>query len=153
MNDRETKVLTAFAISAGVGILAIPIGLYFTEKKKADAEIEKAKIQKEYPAEYWQAKEAKAKADAEVKKAKIESDERLELDRRNRQDEEMARKREFEKNAPAEYWEQQRIAEEEKTKRELNRQRYQAEMETAKQHREAIKAGIDAAEKAVRYTR
>lgn len=149
MKDNEMKVLIGFAIFTGLGISTIPISRYLSDKKKAEAEVEKARIQKEYPAEYWKAKEAEAKADAEVKKAKIESEERLEIDRRTRNDEEVAQRRAFEKDAPAEYWEQQRIAEEEKTKRELNRQRYQAEMETARQHKEAIKAGIRAAEKAV----
>lgn len=150
MQNSETKLLIGLAICAGVGISVFPITMYFSDKKKHEAEIKRAEIEGQYPPEYWKAKEAEAKADAEVKKAKIESQERLEIDRRERQEAEVARKREYEMNAPTEYWEQKKVEEQEKTKRELNRQRYNAEMEAAKQHKEAIESGIRATERAIK---
>ena len=124
------------------------------EEKKHEldrqTELEIAQIKKSYPPEYWTAQAAEAAANAEVKKARIESDERLELDRRTREDAEIIRKREFEKNAPAEYWEQKRIEEEEKTKREADKRRYEAELEATKLHSKALEESAKVAERAIR---
>ena len=128
---------------------------------EAEANIKKAEIEASYPPEYWQAKEAEAKANAEVKKAQIESDERLKLDARNREEEELKAIREFEKNAPDAYWEHKRVEEEEKTKRELNaeqektaremnKQRYETEQRLTSQNQELIRNGVSAAERAIR---
>ena len=150
MQDNEAKVMIAFAICAGLGISAFPISNYFIKKKQIEADIKKAEIEGQYPPEYWAAKEAESKANAEIEKAKIESDERLVIDLRNRDENERAKKREFEMNAPSEYWEQKKVEEEEITKRRANDQRYKAEVEAAKQHQQTIESGIRAAERAVR---
>lgn len=118
-------------------------------------------IKKEYPPEYWTAKAEEAKAKAETDKARIESEERLKIDERIRRDAEIAAKREFEKDAPAEYWEQRRIEQEEQTKREADRRRYEAEKESdrmryeaetesARLHKQAIEASAKAAERALK---
>ena len=83
-------------------------------------------IEKEYPPEYWLAK--KAAEEASIKKHEIDvaSRERLSLDKREREDKARKEKTSFELNAPPEYWESKKVAEQEKTRREINRQ--QAEM-------------------------
>ena len=112
------------------------------EEKKYEndrqTKIEIAQIKKSYPPEYWTAQAAEAAAKAEIEKARIESRERLELDQRRRADVEIANKREFEKSAPAEYWKQKRIEEEEKTKRDADKRRYEAELEATKLHSKAL---------------
>lgn len=150
MQDLEKKVLIGFGIFAGLGFLTIPITNYAIKKKQLEADIKKAEIEGQYPSEYWEAKKAEAEATASVKKAQIESEERLVIDLRKRGDEEAARKREFEKTAPPEYWEQQRVEEEERTKRELNEQRYKTEREAAKQHQKAIEYGFKTTERVLR---
>ena len=147
-NENKTIAIAAIGICA---FIAIPIVAHqVSAKRNADVELKKAELEAGYPPEYWQAKKAEAEAKAEVKKAKIESDERLELDRRERHQVEIADKRAFEKNAPAEYWEQKKIEAEEQTKRELNMQRYNAEQEMARQHNELLQKGFTATARALR---
>jgi len=142
----SNKVVALFGL-AGIGVLCG--ALIFSRKMTEDAytkekelkyqtDLEIARIKKSYPPEYWNAKAAEAASKADVEKARIESKERLELDQRARKDAEIIRKREFEKNAPTEYWEQKRIEEEEKTKREADKRRYEAELETTKLHSKAL---------------
>lgn len=150
MNVSTNQLILGGICAGGAAIAAVSAGSYFTKKKELDTQVEKAKIEGTYPPEYWAAKEAQAKADAEVKKAELEYKHQLEIDRRNRDDAEVALRREFEKSAPAEYWEQKRIEAEEKTKRELNKQRYEAERETAKQQRQAMDATVRMAEQALK---
>lgn len=141
----NTNVIFAIGI---VGIFTIPsISSYFAKKHAAEIDLKKAELEASYPPEYWLSKQAIAEAEAEINRAKIESDERLALDSRNRKDAEKAALREFEKNAPAEYWEQKRIESEEQTKRELNKQRYNSEQVIAKQHQQAIEQGLRATER------
>lgn len=151
MNSNETKVLMALfggiALLGGIFITAD----YISKKQKNELELKKAELEASYPPEYWVAQQAKAEADAKTAQAKIESDERLKVDERERMDAEQARKRAFEKDAPAEYWEQKRIEEEEKTKRDLNRQRYESEKAIAQQHSELIREGAKAADRIARY--
>ena len=122
------------------------------QKKLADNELElkKAELEGTYPPEYWTAKAAQAEVDAMVRRASIESEERLKLDARNREDAEKEAIRKFEQNAPAEYWEQKRIEEEQKTKRESDQRRYEAEKEAAKLHNKAIEESAKAAERAIK---
>lgn len=153
----EAKVI----IACGACIAAVVGGVFIDknlkrkqelQKKLSDNELElkKAELEGSYPPEYWTAKAAQAEADAKVRQARIESEERLKLDERNRKDAEMEALREFEKNAPAEYWEQKRIEEEQKTKREADQRRYEAEKEAAKLHNKAIEESAKAAERALK---
>lgn len=149
MMTSETK----WFIFAGAGIaslIAIPtISDQINKRRDAKKELELAKIVGEYPSEYWVAKQAEADADAEVKKAQIESDERLKLDERNRAEAEAEKLREFEKDAPAEYWEQKRIESEAKAKMEIERERCRTEEKVAKLHRDTVADSARAAERAV----
>lgn len=151
MHTNETKVLIAmFGGITLIGGLCV-VSNYISKKQKNDADIKKAELEASYPPEYWVAQQAKAEAEAKTAQAKIESNERLAIDERQRRDIERMKKREFEKNAPTEYWEQKRIEEEEKTKRDLNRQRYESEKAIAQQHSELIKEGARAADRIARY--
>lgn len=120
------------------------------EMTNANNAIEKAKLEATYPPEYWLAKKAAEEANVEEEKAKIEATKQLELDKRDREDAEKAARREYEKNAPAEYWEQKRIAEEEKTKRDRARLQFEAEQEAARQHRQAIAEGAKVVDRALK---
>ena len=62
----------------------------------------------------------------------------MKIDERTRFDARKNAEREFEKNAPAEYWEQKRIEAEEATKRASNEARYKAERDMAKYHNDSI---------------
>lgn len=153
----EAKLAILFGVTIGAVIGGFAIDDYIRrrqdlQKKLADNELElkKAELEGTYPPEYWTAKAAKAEADAKVRQASIESEERLKLDARDRKDAEQEALREFEKNAPAEYWEQKRIIEEQKTKREADQRRYEAEKEAAKLHNRAIEESAKAAERALK---
>lgn len=153
----EAKLVILVGVAIGAVIGGFTIDDYIRrrqdlQKKLADNELElkKAELEGTYPPEYWSAKAAKAEADAIARKAQIESDERLELDARDRKAAEQAALREFEKSAPAEYWEQKRIEEEQKTKREADRRRFEAEQEAAKLHNKAIEESAKAAERALK---
>lgn len=153
----EAKLAILFGVAIGTVIGGFAIDDYIRrrqdlQKKLADNELElkKAELEGTYPPEYWTAKAAKAEADAKVRQASIESEERLKIDARNRKDAEQAALREFEKSAPAEYWEQKRIEEEQKTKREADQRRYEAEKEAAKLHNKAIEESAKAAERALK---
>lgn len=56
------------------------------------------------PDSYWEARKAEAAASVKKHEMDIASKERLTLDKRNREAEEAAAQREFEKTAPPEYW-------------------------------------------------
>lgn len=153
----EAKLAILFGVTIGAVIGGFAIDDYIRrrqelQKKLADNELElkKAELEGTYPPEYWTAKAAEAEADAKVRQASIESEERLKLDARNREEAEKKALREFEKNAPAEYWEQKRIEEEQKTKREADKRRYEAEQEAAKLHNRAIEESAKAAERALK---
>lgn len=122
------------------------------QKKLADNDLElkKAELEGTYPPEYWTAKAAEAEANAKIEQARIESQERLRIDERNRKTAELEAIREFEKSAPPEYWEQKRVEEEQKTKREADQRRYEAEKEAAKLHNKAIEESAKAAERAIK---
>lgn len=132
---------TIIAIASGCcGIVGIPALIHYLEKRDANAlEAKKAEIAAGYPPEYWEAEAAKAREKGETERAKIESDERLALDRRERETAEAEAKREFEKDAPDSYWEHKRVEEEERTRRELNKQRYEAELEAGRAHERILR--------------
>ena len=155
----EVKIfaICACGIAAVIGCISLnDILEKRQELKELEAknalELEKAKLEGTYPPEYWTAKAAEAEANAKVRQASIESEERLKLDARDREKAEKEALREFEKNAPAEYWEQKRIEEEEKTKRELNKQRYESEKLVAESHNEALKESARIAARAAERT-
>lgn len=161
----SNKVVALFGL-AGIG--AICGTAIFSKKMTEDAhakekelkyqtDLEIAQIKKSYPPEYWNAKAAEASAKADVEKARLESKERLELDLREREDIEKAYKRAFEKDAPAEYWEQKRIEETEKTKRQemeiedARRKRIEEqERYIARRNAEAFEKSAKSIERAVR---
>lgn len=152
----ESKLLLA-----GIGILVCPciVGYAIKSVKEVhenDAnrqlDLEKTKIQATYPPEYWNAKAAESAANAEIEKTRIERDERLVIDSRVRDSAEKEARRQFEMNAPEEYWAQKRIEEQERTKREADKLRYQAEEEAARQHRKAVEESARIAEKTIKRT-
>lgn len=135
MSTFSTKQL----IALGSFIVGIPTLAVYLGKRDANAlEAKKAELAAGYPPEYWEAEATKAREHEATERAKIESQERLTLDERERRTKEAEAKREFEKNAPESYWENRKALEEEKTKRELNKQRYEAEMAAQRAHRAAI---------------
>ena len=135
----ELKHIVAFG-SFALGIIGIPTLAYTYERNKAhDTDLKKAEIAAGYPAEYWEAEATKAREHEETERAKIASEERLRLDERERRSQEAAAKREFEANAPDEYWEHLKTIEEEETKRQLNKQRYESEMAAQKAHQAAVR--------------
>lgn len=64
----------------------------------------KARQLKEMPDSYWEAKKAEAQSAIEIRREELAQEERLTLDKRQREQEAAAAKREFEKAAPPEYW-------------------------------------------------
>jgi hypothetical protein len=153
----EAKVLIFVGVCAATVIGGFAVDDYIRrkqdlQKKISDNELElkKAELEGTYPPEYWTAKAAEAEADARVRQARIESEERLQLDARDRAEKEKEALRKFEQNAPAEYWEQKKFEEEEKTKRESDKRRFEAEQEAAKLHNKAIEESAKAAERAIR---
>ena len=161
----SNKVVALFGL-AGISVLCGALifskkmteDTYTKEKElKYQTDLEIARIKKSYPPEYWNAKAAEAAAKADVEKARIESKERLEIDQRKREEGERARQMAFEKDAPAEYWEQKRIEETEKTKRremeleDARRKRIEEqERYIAQRHAEAFEKGAKSIERAVR---
>lgn len=152
----EIKALAFCATVAGGILIFFGFNNYIEAKNElkehADDiayKLKKAELEASYPPEYWTAKAAEAEADAKVRQAKIESDERLKLDLRAREQAEKEAQRKYEQNAPAEYWQQKRVEQEEQTKRERDRLQYESEQEIAKQHRDAIKQGTRAVERAL----
>jgi len=108
MNDKN---YINFILGAIGSFTAVTISIIFRNIKKIDAE-------KEMPAEYWIAKKADTEAQVERYRIDVESRERLILDKRERDDAEKIRQREFELNAPQEYWDSKALEEREKTARE-----------------------------------
>lgn len=119
MTNVKIDERTAIAVvSAAIGAVA---GIFATRRydkvKKAELELATAKVQAEYPPEYWTAKAEEAKAELEIQRITTESSERLTLDERNRVAEKLKAQREFEKSAPPEYWAQKKVEEEERSRR------------------------------------
>lgn len=120
---------------AGISLMSLTcLGYCVTNKDRS--RLRQMEIELDYPPEYWISKASEAEANVEITKLKLESKERMELDQRTRDDQRIIDQREFEKNAPAEYWEAKKVREEEKTKREFNRQ----QMEMNKRQLETNKA-------------
>lgn len=148
----------------GLGALAIVAAAttYFLTDKKRQ-EVKKTEAEATLPPEYWQARVAEAKASIEKHRIDSESKERLTLDLRDREALEQANRREFEKSAPPEYWEHKKIAEEEATKRRIEklhvdadrdreRDRLDAEKAIAKSKSDAIKDSAKMVSKAISRT-
>lgn len=107
----DGKDYTNVILGAIGSFTALAISLIIRNIKQIDAETQ-------MPPEYWIAKKAETEAEIEKYRISEESRERLIIDQRERTDVEKARKREFEMNAPKEYWDSIAIAEREKTNRE-----------------------------------
>ena len=156
-------------IAAGLTIACVGICAYSylkkkdLETKKVEAELaakqielDKMETESKFPPEYWAAKKAETEASVEKHRIDQESSERLTIDSRNRADAEKAAKRDFEKDAPAEYWTHKKIEEEEKTRRhqmDLDdarlRRQARTEKEIAARNAEALASGAKSLERAI----
>lgn len=114
-NNDQFKLMFALGATA-IGAVAYSA----TANKRNDLKL--AKIEAEYSPEYWEAKKAEAEASVAKHRLEVEAEERLKIDQRVRNDERAKAIREFEKDAPAEYWENKRIEQEEETRRFQMRQ-------------------------------
>lgn len=129
--------LEAFVALGGLSIVSIAASYILTDGKRK--EVKKIEQQAKLPPEYWTAKVEEAKASVKKHQMDVESNERMTLDRRNREDAERTAKLEYEKNAPKEYWEHKRIMEEEKTKRDTEHERIRSEERLARKQAETIR--------------
>lgn len=105
MIDFDNKFFTALKWICGtvLGVAGVcVIGYVATDENRK--ELRQAEIEKEYPSEYWLARAAEENRMSKVDRLKIESDERLELDRRDREAVENDKQRAYELNAPEGYW-------------------------------------------------
>lgn len=110
MSNNYKDYITMFL--GGIGsFTAIAVALIIRSIKQSEVEAQ-------MPPEYWIARKAETEADVEKHRISEESNERLVIDLREREETEKARKREFELNAPDEYWQSLAVAEREKTARE-----------------------------------
>ena len=107
----DSKDYTNIILGAIGSFTAFAIALIVRNIKQIDTEAQ-------MPPEYWISKQAETEAATERHRISEESRERLIIDQRERADAEKAKKREFEMNAPKEYWDAMAIAEREKTNRE-----------------------------------
>lgn len=105
----------------GLGIFAI-LGFAYVGTFNAKEKTKQIELETSYPPEYWIAKQAEIDHDIRKHEIDISSKERLAMDKRNREDNARRERIEFEQNAPSGYWEAKQVAEQEKTRRELNRQ-------------------------------
>lgn len=105
----------------GLGIFAV-LGFAYVGTFNAKEKTKQMQMEIDYPPEYWVAKQAEIEHDIRKHEIDISSKERLAMDKRDRED--MARRERiaFEQNAPDGYWESKKVAEQEKTRREMNRQ-------------------------------
>ena len=130
------------------------------DKQKAREHERRLKeMEVDLPPEYWTAKAAEHEASIKKHEIDIQSQERLCLDKRNRDDAERQAIREFEKDAPAEYWEQKRIKQEEETKRKQieadearARRLDERERDIARKNAAAIEQAAKTAERIARST-
>lgn len=165
MISSEAKIVAGIgAVIVGMFALTIYHGAQVDKRKYADKErqrqhdLDLKSKEATFPPEYWTAKAAEYEASVRKHQIDIQSEERLKIDQRNREDAEKQAIREFEKDAPAEYWEQKRLAEEEKTKRkqiqveeERSRRLDEREREIARRNAQAIEAGAKSLERAIRH--
>ncbi len=142
-NDLIAILVPVGFIVAGLGTIAY----VFTNKERAKNK--KLELETKFPKEYWDARREEARASIEKKRIEEETKERLELDKRNREDECRKEQLEFEKNAPKEYWEAKKIEAQERTKqvqikekeiteRDMTRRKFSADRYTAKANSDAI---------------
>jgi len=128
------------------------------DKQKArEHELQLKEKEVGFPPEYWTAKAAEHEASVKKHEIDVQSQERLTIDQRNREDAERQAIREFEKDAPAEYWEQKRIKQEEETKRrqiqadeERARRLDERERDIARKNADAIAKAAKTAERIAR---
>ena len=156
MNSNET-IRLGIACATALGS-AITAGVSYVKKNKNhdEAELEKVRLEASYPPEYWKAKEAEVKADADIQKAKIASQEKLTLDKRDREDREITALRDFEKDAPSEYWAQKEIEEKEKSRRHQmdldharSKSRDMIDRDIARKNAQALETGARSLERVV----
>lgn len=86
------------AVVAGICVF----GYTLTDENRK--KLKMAQIEKDYPSEYWIAKAAEENASVEIARLEQESNERLEIDRRERLAIENDKIRAFEATAPEGYW-------------------------------------------------
>ena len=163
MTSSEIKIV------AGIGVACVGIIAYAYVKKQdlktkeaenlvkaKQIEFDKMEQETKLPPEYWTAKKAESEASVEKYRIDKESSERLTIDSRDRKAAEDQAKREFEKDAPPEYWAHKKVEEEEKTRRHqmdlddarLNRQA-QTERAIAAKNAEALASGAKSLERAI----
>lgn len=153
----EVKIIVGIGVIA-LGICAINDYNSTQADKRRIADKQQAReherrlkeMEVDFPPEYWTAKAAEHEASVKKHEIDIKSQELLKIDQRNREDAERKAIREFEKDAPAEYWEQKRIKQEEETKR----RQIQADEERARRlderERDIARKNADAIEKAAK---
>ena len=148
MVSQETKLIIGIAtVTLGLsGLIVYTISQedkrkYSDKERQRQHELELEKEKAKLPPEYWNAMAEEHKASVKKHEIDVQSKEKLELDERDRKDAENERIREYEKNAPAEYWEQKRIEQEEKTKRKRMLLNYEAERAMNEQHIKKLEEG------------
>lgn len=156
MNVNETTRLGIMCATALGSAIMAAVAYVKKNKNHDEAELEKVRLEASYPPEYWKAKEAEVKAEADIQKAKIQSQERLKLDERAREDKRMQAKREFEKDAPSEYWAQKEVEEREKSRRHQmdldharSKERDRVDRDIARRNAQAIETGTRSLERVV----
>lgn len=148
----EKVVIGTLAGSLGIFMGAI-VTRRLDKVSKRKQDILRAQIEATYPSEYWVSKAEAEKASVEKHRIEVESQERLTIDARNRQSAKETSIRDFEKNAPAEYWAHKKIEEEEKTRRHQMDLDDARRKEQLKLEREAAKRTADALDRHMRSLR
>ena len=122
-----------------IGVIgaAIITGIGITVANNA-GKIRVAEIQGSYGPEYWLAKEAEANERVRKHEIDVAAKERLKLDERERQDAARRERLEFEKGAPAEYWEYRRERERIEAKKKIAEEKAKTEKEIATQRAKAL---------------
>ncbi len=116
-------------------VIAISEGVGYQKEKMKLAHL------REMPDSYWEAEKVKAESSVKKHEMDLAYKERLELDKRQREADELAAKHAFELAAPPEYWEsmakQVKAKEQAKTERENARRQAEAIAKAAHEFRQA----------------
>ena len=123
-----------------IGILVF--GYAITNDKRV--ELKEFELKKTFPPEYWIAEAKSSEASVKIKELdnelqlkEIEKSERLTLDKRNREDEALVKRLEFEKTAPAGYWALRAEEERSKAQLEIAKEESNAKVKAAQENRKA----------------